>query len=164
MRIAMFVDGNNLFYTMKSLGWRIDYRKMLSFASNGGQVVDAYYFASYSDNDNQGQFINTLSYMGYSCVIKPTVKDKDGNDVKANMDLEMGSAVLLSMHLFDKAILVTGDGDFECIVKILRDNGKDCDVLSASVSMSRQFRNMLGLHYTDIGEHRDMFELVFESD
>ena len=165
MRIAMFVDGNNLNGTMRNLGWRIDYKKLLDFVARSGQVVEAHFFASYRNVEQYGAFIDMLSHTGYACAIKTSSVNKEGITNKGNCDIEMASSIILSMPLYDKAVLVTGDSDFGHIVNILRSHGKACDVISHPANASRHFRAMLGMHFINIEDYKDVFQrTIFGSD
>ena len=164
MRIALFVDGNNVYGMEKNLGWRIDMKKMLDFASLDGNLVDAQYFIAKKDETTQN-YLSILARFGYSIVQKQAKTDPvTGKVYKANMDIEMSSAIILGMPTYDKAVLVTGDGDFGCLVSILRNHGKMVSVINTESRTDNRFRTCLGMHFIEIIEHRSELEHIYKAD
>ena len=160
MRIALFVDGNNLYGAQKELGWTVEFSKLISFASADGQLIDATYFAPTTSKTNP-HIASMISRAGFSVISKPAIEDKSSGEVyKANMDIELAANVILSMPIYDKAVLVTGDGDFEYILSILRTHGKLFTIISTKAIASRQLKNSAGMHFIDMADHRDALEYV----
>lgn len=158
MRIALFVDGNNLYGAQKKLGWTVDFNKLISFASSDGQLIDATYFTPTTSKTNP-HIANMISRAGFSVVSKPATEDKSSGEIyKANMDIELAVNVILSMPVYDKAVLVTGDGDFEYILSILRTYGKLFTIISTDGVISRQLKNSAGMHFIDMADHKDTLE------
>lgn len=163
MRIALFVDGNNLYGAQKKLGWTVDFYKLIAFASKGGQMIDATYFTPTTSKTNP-HIANMISRAGFSVISKPATEDKTSGEVyKANMDIELAVNVILSMPTYDKAVLVTGDGDFEYILSVLRTHGKLFTIISTDAVAGRQLKNSAGMHFIDLADHRDALEYVSTS-
>ena len=67
MRIAIFIDGSNFYYTQKKLEWKVDVKKILEYCSQWGDITDAYYYnGTDGDNDNQRSFFNFLASVGFA--------------------------------------------------------------------------------------------------
>ncbi len=130
MKLALFVDGANLFYAQRKLGWHIDYRRLYDYLSQDYHVYNAFYYTSVPtpvDPSLEG-FLRALTAMGYTVRRKPLkeiVDQETGNTFrKANLDIELVIDAFNTADLYDVAILCTGDGDFERAVELLRSRGK----------------------------------------
>ena len=112
-----FIDGQNLNLSIQELGWSLDFNKFRIYLSEKYGVNKAYYFIGYiSGNDNL--YISLQSY-GYVLVFKPTLIIKDGK-VKGNCDAELVLQAMIDLNKYHKAVLVTSDGDFACLVRYLQ--------------------------------------------
>ena len=105
-RIALFIDGSNLYATAKSLGFDIDYKKLLGFFRNKGHLVRALYYTALAEEQEYSSIrplIDWLDYNGYTMVTKPTKEYTDASGrrkIKGNMDIELTvDAMELSAHL-----------------------------------------------------------------
>ena len=124
--IALFIDGANLYATAKTLGFDIDYKRLLTeFQSRGTLVRAFYYTAVIEDLDFSSirPLIDWLDYNGFTVVTKPTKEFIDATGrrkVKGNMDIELAvDALELAPHL-DEMVLFSGDGDFRSLVEAVR--------------------------------------------
>ncbi len=130
LTLGLFVDGANLFYAQRKLGWHIDYRRLYEYLSQDYHVYNAYYYTSVPlpvDASLEG-FLRALTAMGYTVrrkALKEIVDQETGQTFrKANLDIELVIDVFNTADLYDVAILCTGDGDFERAVELLRSRGK----------------------------------------
>ena len=135
-RIALFIDGANLFATAKSLGFDIDYRRLLAEFQNRGSVVRAFYYTMIVDDlefSSIRPLVDWLDYNGYTAVTKPIKEFKDANGrrkVKANIDIELAvDAMEMSQHI-DEMVLFSGDGDFRSLVEAMQRRGVRVTVVS----------------------------------
>lgn len=135
-RIALFIDGANLYATAKSLGFDIDYKRLLKLFSTKGQLVRALYYTAIAEDQEYSSIrplIDWLDYNGYSMVTKPTKEFTDATGrrkIKGNMDIELAvDAMELAEHL-DHIVLFSGDGDFRSLVEALQYKGKRVTVVS----------------------------------
>ncbi len=121
-RVFAFIDSQNLNLGIRSEGWRLDYRKLRLFLKNKYSVSEAYMFIGYVPG-NESLYTH-LQECNFKLVFKTTVEDGQGN-VKGNVDAEL---VLYSAAIkfkeYDKAIIISGDGDFRCLVEFLIERGK----------------------------------------
>ncbi|HEY8263187.1 MAG TPA: NYN domain-containing protein [Methyloceanibacter sp.] len=135
-RVALFIDGANLYATTKALGFDIDYKRLLVHFRRHGQLVRALYYTALVEDQEYSSIrplIDWLDYNGYTMVTKPTKEFTDATGrrkLKGNMDIELAvDAMELSEHL-DHIVLFSGDGDFRSLVEALQHKGKRVSVVS----------------------------------
>jgi uncharacterized LabA/DUF88 family protein len=135
-RIALFIDGANLYATAKALGFDIDYKRLLNLFRTKGRLLRALYYTALAEDQEYSSIrplIDWLDYNGYTMVTKPTKEFTDASGrrkIKGNMDIELTvDAMELSEHL-DHIILFSGDGDFRTLVEALQHRGKRVSVVS----------------------------------
>ncbi len=135
-RIALFIDGANLYATAKSLGFDIDYKRLLEVFRTPAILVRALYYTALAEDQEYSSIrplIDWLDYNGYTMVTKPTKEFTDASGrrkIKGNMDIELAvDAMQLADHL-DHVVLISGDGDFRYLVEALQRMGKRVSVVS----------------------------------
>jgi len=135
-KIALFIDGANLYGTAKALGFDIDYRRLLKeFQSRGTLVRALYYTAIIEDQEYSSirPLIDWLDYNGYTVVTKATKEFIDASGrrkVRGNMDIELAvDAMELAEHV-DQMVLFSGDGDFRSLVEAVQRRGVRVTVVS----------------------------------
>lgn len=167
-RIAVFVDGANMFYAQRQLGWFIDWRNMLALLTEGRTLYNAFYYtAVHPDRPADEGFYRFLTNVGYTVRRKPIKRIFDAESgtyfEKANLDVEMVVDIFNTLPLYDEAVLCTGDSDFERAVELLRSKGKVVRVVSTHGAASIELRNAAD-HYTDIGDLRAKVARADEQD
>jgi len=116
-----FIDSNNLNLGVKELGWNLDWKKFRVYMKEKYNVSTAYLFIGYVPI-NQDLY-SSLQKAGYILVLKPTIPDKDGN-TKGNIDADLVLQTMIDYNNYDKAIIVSSDGDFYSLVKYLYESDK----------------------------------------
>ena len=106
---------------VKSLGWKLNYKRFRIYLKEKYSVNVAYLFIGYIPA-NQDLY-SSLQSAGYVLVFKPTWPDKDG-EVKGNIDADLVLQAMIDYEKYDKAVIVTSDGDFYSLVKYLYKNNK----------------------------------------
>ncbi len=135
-KVALFIDGANLYATSKSLGFDIDYRNMLKFFEQKCYLLRAYYYTALIEDQEYSSIrplIDWLDYNGYRVVTKPTKEYVDSagrRKVKGNMDLELAIDALSLADTVDHMVLFSGDGDFRVLVEALQKRGRKVSVIS----------------------------------
>jgi uncharacterized LabA/DUF88 family protein len=135
-RIALFIDGANLYATAKSLGFDIDYKRLLGLFRQKGQLVRALYYTALAEEQEYSSIrplIDWLDYNGFSMVTKPTKEFTDPTGrrkVKGNMDIELAVDAMRLSDSLDHIVLFSGDGDFRSLVAALQQKGKRVSVVS----------------------------------
>ena len=135
-KIALFIDGSNLYSASRAIGFDIDYKNLLELFSAKGQLVRAYYYtALMEDQENLPirPLVDWLDYNGYTVVTKPTKEFTDSmgrRKLKGNMDMEIAIDVLEMAEHIDHAVLFSGDGDFRRLVEAVQRRGARVTVVS----------------------------------
>ncbi len=164
MRISLFVDGGNFFYMQqKDLGWWIDPRKLLDYVSSKGTLIDANYYVGKDGHPDarQDKYLKALTYMGYSLVtkdLKSVLQDDGTYRQKANLDIEIVLDMFNTIEHYDMAVLVSGDGDFERPMNLLKARGKRYLVIATRMFIARELREAVGMHYEDFRDIREFVE------
>ena len=135
-RIALFIDGANLYATAKTLGFDIDYKRLLKEFQSRGTLVRAFYYTAVIEDQEFSSIrplIDWLDYNGYTVVTKATKEFIDASGrrkVKGNMDIELAvDAMELAEHV-DQIVLFSGDGDFRSLVEAVQRRGVRVTVVS----------------------------------
>jgi len=135
-KLALFIDGSNLYSAARSLGFDIDYRKLLSEFASRGKLIRAYYYTALMENEEYSPIrplVDWLEYNGYSLVTKPTKEYTDSagrRKVKGNMDIELAiDAMEMAPHV-DHLVIFSGDGDFRSLTEALQRKGKRVSIVS----------------------------------
>jgi uncharacterized LabA/DUF88 family protein len=135
-KIALFIDGANLFATARTLGFDIDYRRLRNeFERHATLVRASYYTAIFEDQEYSSirPLVDWLDYNGYIVVTKPTKEFIDASGrrrAKGNMDIELAvDAMELAEHI-DEMVLFSGDGDFRSLVEAIQRRGVRVTVVS----------------------------------
>ena len=135
-KIALFIDGANLYATAKSLGFDIDYKKLLREFQSRGYLLRAFYYTAVIEDQEYSSIrplIDWLDYNGYSVVTKATKEfvDQTGRrKVKGNMDIELAVDAMEIAGTIDHMVLFSGDGDFRSLVEAVQRKGVRVTVIS----------------------------------
>jgi uncharacterized LabA/DUF88 family protein len=135
-RIALFIDGANLYATAKALGFDIDYRRLLTDFQNRGTAVRAFYYTTIIEDQEYSSIrplIDWLDYNGYAVVTKATKEFFDASGrrkVKGNMDVELAVDAMELAEYIDQMVLFSGDGDFRSLVAAMQRRGVRVTVIS----------------------------------
>ncbi|MET3840582.1 NYN domain-containing protein [Bradyrhizobium sp. OAE829] len=139
-RIALFIDGANLRATARTLGFDIDYKRLLSEFQNRGSLLRAFYYTAIIEDQEFTSIrplVDWLDYNGYTVVTKSTKEYVDASGrrkVKGDMHIELAvDAMELAGHL-DEMILFSGDGDFRSLVEAVQRRGVRVTVVSSIAS------------------------------
>jgi len=135
-RLALFIDGSNLYAAAKALGFDIDYKLLRQEFMRRGKLLRAFYYTALLENDEYSPIrplVDWLHYNGFSMVTKPAKEYTDSQGrlkVKGNMDIELAvDAMELAPHM-DHAVLFSGDGDFRPLIEALQRRGVRVSVVS----------------------------------
>ncbi len=135
-RIALFIDGANLYAAARALGFDIDYKSLLSLFAAQGHLVRAFYYTALMEDQEYSPIrplVDWLDYNGYTMVTKPTKEFTDSagrRKIKGNMDIELAIDVLEMAERLDHIVLFSGDGDFRRLVEAVQRRGVRVTVVS----------------------------------
>ena len=135
-RLALFIDGSNLYAAAKALSFDIDYRLLRQEFMRRGKLLRAFYYTALLESEDYSPIrplVDWLHYNGFSMVTKPAKEFIDSTGrrkVKGNMDIELAvDAMELAPHV-DHMVLFSGDGDFRPLVDALQRRGVRVSVVS----------------------------------
>jgi uncharacterized LabA/DUF88 family protein len=161
-QLALLIDGPNLYQTAKTLGFDIDYKRLLAECQGRGTVLRALYYSAVTE-DQEGfsgvrPLLDWLGYNGYTVVTKATKEFIDANGrrkIKGNMDIELAvDAMELAEHV-DQIVLFSGDGDFRSLVEAVQRRGVRVTVVSTISSQPPMIADELRRQadvFTDLAE------------
>ncbi len=135
-KIALFIDGANLYATSKALGFDIDYRKMLKAFQKRGYLLRAYYYTALIEDQEFSSIrplVDWLDYNGYKVVTKPAKEFTDAmgrRKIKGNMDMELAIDAMSLVDVVDHFVVFSGDGDFRVLVEALQRKGRKVSIVS----------------------------------
>ena len=165
-RLCIIIDGANLYSTLKTLDFDIDYGKLLALFRGKGRLQRAYYYTAIIEDDDFSPIkplVDWLDYNGYHVVTKPAkqYKDRDGrHKTKGNMDMEMAiDMVELAPHV-DHFLLFTGDGDFKRVVEFVQKKGCRVSVVSSMAAKPAMLADELRRQADDFIELADLDKLI----
>ena len=135
-KIALFIDGANLYAASKTLGFDIDYRKLLKAFQKRGYLLRAYYYTALVEDQEYSSIrplIDWLDYNGYKVITKAAKEFTDSTGrrkVKGNMDIELTVDAMQLTDTVDHFVIFSGDGDFRSLVEALQRKGRKVSVVS----------------------------------
>ena len=135
-RLALFIDGSNLYAAAKSLGFDIDYKLLRTEFMRRGKMLRAFYYTALLENDEYSPIrplVDWLHYNGFTMVTKSAkeyVDSQGRRKVKGNMDIELTVDAMETADHVDHIVLFSGDGDFRPLVEALQRKGVRVSVVS----------------------------------
>ena len=158
-RLAVFIDGANLYSAAKALEFEIDYRQLLDWMGERSRLVRAFYYTALFEDQEYSPIrplVDWLDYNGYSIVTKPIKEFTDQNGrrkVKGNMDIELAIDMMELAPNVDHIVLFSGDGDFTRLIKSVQRRGVRVSVVSTIKTqpsmMSDELRRQAD-HFVDL--------------
>ena len=123
--IYAFIDSQNLNFGVRSQGWKLDFGKFRQYLITKYKVRKTLLFIGYVPGNQE--LYKYLQSVGFICIFKPTLELKDKNGkikIKGNVDAELVLHAMTEYENYDKAIIVSGDGDFYCLIEYLQNKNK----------------------------------------
>lgn len=161
--IALFIDGANLHATARTLGFDIDYKRLLKEFESRGSLLRAFYYTAISEDPEYSSLrplIDWLSYNGYTVITKAVKEFTDANGrrkVKGNMDVELAVDAMELADQIDQMVLFSGGGAFRSLVDAVQRRGVRVTVISTLSSqppmMADELRRQADV-FTDLAELR----------
>jgi uncharacterized LabA/DUF88 family protein len=139
-----FIDSQNLHLGVKSQGWELDYGRFRQYLRTKYKVKKTYLFIGYIEG-NQSLY-TYLQSVGYICIFKPTLEVVSGKGkgkkvkIKGNVDAELVLHAMIEFDNYQKAVIVSGDGDFHCLIEYLAKKGKLDKVIAPNQKYSSLLR------------------------
>lgn len=173
-KVALFIDGANLYASARALNFDIDYKRLLDLFATKGRLIRAFYYTALIEDQEYSPIrplIDWLDYNGYTMVTKPTKEFTDAfgrRKIKGNMDIELAIDVMEMAEHIDHVVLFSGDGDFRRLVEAVQRRGVRVTIVSTVRSqppmvadeLRRQADNFVELldlqsHISRLGQSRE---------
>jgi uncharacterized LabA/DUF88 family protein len=165
-RIALFIDGSNLYAAARALGFDIDYKRMLQVFEEQAILVRAFYYTALLEEQEFSPIrplVDWLDYNGYTMVTKPAKEFTDPTGrrkIKGNMDIELAIDVMEMLDHLDHIVLFSGDGDFRRLVESAQRKGKRVTVISTVKSKPPMVADELRRQSDYFLELKDLQDLI----
>ncbi|MDP2642779.1 MAG: NYN domain-containing protein [Candidatus Peregrinibacteria bacterium] len=154
--IYVFIDSQNLNLSIRDQGWKLDFKKFKKYLSDKFKVKKAYLFIGLVKANQK--LYNFLRQSGYSLIFKPTLQSAKNETIKGNIDAELVLHSMIEYANYDKSIIVTGDGDFHCLIKHLKQKNKLCRLIIPNKYKHSSLLREFGEHITFLNKKREMLE------
>lgn len=135
-KIALFIDGANLYSAARALGFDIDYKRLLELFGSKAHLIRAFYYTALLEDQEYSPIrplVDWLDYNGYSLVTKPAKEFTDSQGrrrIKGNMDIELAVDMMEMVDRLDHVVLFSGDGDFRSLIEAVQRKGVRATVVS----------------------------------
>ncbi len=172
-RIALFIDGANLYATARALGFDIDYKRLLKLYSEKARLIRAFYYTALIEDQDYSPIrplVDWLDYNGYTMVTKPTKEFTDAagrRKIKGNMDIELAIDMMEMAPHLDHIVLFSGDGDFRRLVEAVQRKGIRVTVVSTVRSQPSMIADELrrqGDLFVDLVDLQEQIERALPPD
>ena len=172
-RIALFIDGANLYATARALGFDIDYKRLLKLYSEKAKLIRAFYYTALIEDQDYSPIrplVDWLDYNGYTMVTKPTKEFTDASGrrkIKGNMDIELAIDMMEMAPHLDHIVLFSGDGDFRRLVEAVQRKGVRVTVVSTVRSQPSMIADELrrqGDLFVDLVDLQEQIERALPPD
>ncbi|WND01975.1 NYN domain-containing protein [Temperatibacter marinus] len=162
-KVALFIDGANLYATARALDMEIDYKSLRAFFAKRSRLVRAFYYTAILEDAEYSPLrplIDWLDYNGFTLITKPVKEFTDEHGrrkIKGNMDIEIAVDMMNISETIDHIVLFSGDGDFRRLIEAIQRKGVRVTVISSNSTQpsmiadelrrqSDQFIDMVHLH------------------
>jgi uncharacterized LabA/DUF88 family protein len=145
-----FIDSQNLNLGVRSMGWVLDFKKFRIYLKNKYNIEKAFLFIGYV-SENEKLYTKLKNY-GYVLVFKKTQKFSKGTKIKGNVDSELVLHAVIEKENYSKAYIVSGDGDFYCLIEYLKNIGK----LGSVLVPNRKYSNLLKDFFDEIVQIQEL--------
>jgi uncharacterized LabA/DUF88 family protein len=165
-RVALFIDGANLYSAARALGFDIDFRRLIKVFRENRRMVRAYYYTALVEGQEYSAIrpmIDWLEYNGFAMITKPAKEFIDTmgrRKIKGNMDIELAVDVLEMAEHLDHVILFSGDGDFRRLVEAVQRKGLRVSVVSTIKSSPPMAADELRRQADDFIELSELVPLI----
>lgn len=162
MKTYAFIDASNIIYGTRDEGWKVDFRKLYKYLTERYKCKKIYYFGG-QDHKNlkQQKFYKLLDKIGYDLKLKPVkiFRDNLGQIVrKANCDVDLTFYAMRDLEKFNRVIFLSGDGDFEILLKHFIKLHKEVVVFANVKRTAREIKKLAKVQFNDLVSFRSVIE------
>lgn len=165
-RLALFIDGANLYSAARAVGLEMDFRKLFKEFQTRGRLIRASYYTALVETDEYSPvrpLVDWLAYNGFNVVRKPAREfvDRDGRKrVRGNIDVELAVDMLEAAGWADHIVLFSGNGDFRRLVEAVKAKGVRVSVVSTMNTSPPMISDDLRREADTFIELADLGELI----
>ncbi|OGY08875.1 MAG: hypothetical protein A2782_02140 [Candidatus Blackburnbacteria bacterium RIFCSPHIGHO2_01_FULL_43_15b] len=161
-QVSLFIDVSNIYYSQQTLGWKIDYSKVLNYFKNHTKLVSAFFYSGVVSKDaKQQKFFSKMKQFGFVVKTKEVkwIRDKNSKTLKGkgNLDIELALDMSHTTKKYTVAVLFSGDSDFTPVVEFVQAKRKKVIVFSSRGHISRELARAADL-YIPFESMREEFE------
>jgi len=150
----VFIDASNIIYGTRDEGWKVDFKKLYKYLRERYSAKIIYYFGGKDENnEKQVGFYKLLDKIGFELILKPVkiFKQENGHQVrKANCDVDLTFYAMRDFTKYSRGIFLTGDGDFEILLKYLIKQKKEVKVIANGKRTAREIKSLVGADFVPI--------------
>lgn len=155
----VFIDASNIIYGARGYGWKMDFEKLFGYLKTRFNAQRILYYAGLDGADKkQLKFYEKLQQFGYELRLVPVKIFKDGRK-KADVDARLTFEAMKYLGEYDKAIFLTGDGDYYWLFEDLLQREKNIKLIAYQKSTARELKQLFGGGFTDLSRLRHLLEL-----
>lgn len=148
-----FIDASNIIYGTRNEGWKVDFKKLHKYLKERHKCAKIYYFAGkFKNSPKQAAFYTKLEEIGYQMIVKNVKIYFSGNKRvrKANCDVDLTFYAMRDIDKYDRVIFLSGDGDFEILLKHFVKKKKEILIYANSKRTAREIKKLKGVHFNDL--------------
>lgn len=164
MKTIAFIDASNIIYGTRDEGWKVDFKKLFKYLSERYECNTIYYFGGIDEhNYKQEKFYEILRSIGYNLILRKVkiFKQQSGSTIrKANCDVDLTFYAMKVQNKFEQMILLSGDGDFDILVKYFLDEGKRVIVIANARRTAKELKTLNGIQFNDMRVLKSVIEKV----
>jgi len=161
-KVYVFIDASNIIYGCRHSGWRMDFEKLYSYLTKRFNATRILYYAGVEEgNERQLEFYNHLREWRYELVLKPVKfyrKEGGGTVRKANVDVDLTFDAMLYWDKYDKAVFMTGDGDFYRLISHAKAEKERIWVIGNAKRTARELKKLMKHQFTNLDDLRHALE------
>ncbi len=164
-KIAVFIDGANLYATARALEIDIDYKRLKTYFAGQSRLIRVLYYTAIADDQEYSPLrplVDWLDYNGFTLVTKPLKEFTDDGGrrkIKGNMDVELAVDMLALAPTLDHVVLFSGDGSFRRLIEAVQQMGVRVTVVSSNSTQPSMVADELRRqadHFVDLDDLRDV--------
>lgn len=162
LRTYAFIDASNIIYGTRDEGWKVDFQKLFRYLKERYKCRKIYYFAGQEKVDlKQQKFYKLLEKFGYNLVLKEVkmYKQEDGRNIKkANCDVDLTFYAMRDKEKFNRAIFLSGDGDFKILLEYFLKIKKEIIVIANFRRTAKEIKILKGIQFNNITVLKETIE------
>ena len=162
MSTFAFIDASNIIYGTRDEGWKVDFKKLYKYLKERYECKTIYYFGGKDEqNEKQFKFYREIEKMGFELVLKPVkiFRQSGGKPIrKANCDVDLTFYAMRDKDKFSRIIMLSGDGDFEILLRYFMDNGKSLVIIANGSRTAKEIKQLVRGNFTDLKSLRSVLE------